>query len=215
MKRKTSFIAKNNKKISIRHNPNLIDRFSTAGITLISLVVTIIILMILAAVSINLVLGENGIITKAKEAKTAQEIASLKEEIQMKIAAEEMSKIEKGEELTQDDIEKILEEYGTVIKNSDGTIKSLQPTGKDYEIPFEELYNNRLAEGTEGTVIVAGLYDADGVMLCSWEESGIDVQTNYTYSTYKTNTTSPYYVLTNNYPTATKVVIPANKVVQA
>lgn len=39
------------------------------GITLISLVVTIIILIILAGVSINLVLGENGIINKAKYAK--------------------------------------------------------------------------------------------------------------------------------------------------
>ena len=53
-----------------------------------------------------------------------------------------------------------------------------------------------------------GLYDADGTMLCSWEESGIDVETNYTSSTYKTSTTSPYYVLTNNYSTATEIVLP-------
>ncbi len=39
------------------------------GITLISLVITIIILIILAGVSINLVLGENGLFTKAREAK--------------------------------------------------------------------------------------------------------------------------------------------------
>ena len=36
------------------------------GITLVSLVVTIIVLIILAAVSISLVLGENGIINRAK-----------------------------------------------------------------------------------------------------------------------------------------------------
>ena len=40
------------------------------GITLIALVVTIVVLLILAGVSINLVLGNNGIIAKAKEAKT-------------------------------------------------------------------------------------------------------------------------------------------------
>ena len=45
------------------------------GITLISLVVTIIILIILAGVSINLILGQNGIINKAKEAKENMEIA--------------------------------------------------------------------------------------------------------------------------------------------
>ena len=39
------------------------------GITLVALVVTIIILLILASVSINLTLGDNGIIIKAKEAK--------------------------------------------------------------------------------------------------------------------------------------------------
>jgi len=39
------------------------------GITLVSLVVTIIILIILAGVSINAILGENGIITIAKQAK--------------------------------------------------------------------------------------------------------------------------------------------------
>ena len=40
------------------------------GITLVALVVTIVVLLILAGVSINLVLGDNGIITKAKEAQT-------------------------------------------------------------------------------------------------------------------------------------------------
>ena len=39
------------------------------GITLVALVVTIVVLLILAGVSINLVLGENGLITQAKDAK--------------------------------------------------------------------------------------------------------------------------------------------------
>ena len=44
------------------------------GITLVALVVTIVVLLILAGVSINLVLGNNGIIIKAKKAeeKTAE-----------------------------------------------------------------------------------------------------------------------------------------------
>ena len=40
------------------------------GITLVALVVTIVVLLILAGVSINLVLGNNGIIAKAKDAET-------------------------------------------------------------------------------------------------------------------------------------------------
>ena len=46
------------------------------GITLVALVVTIVVLLILAGVSINLVLGDNGIIAKAQEAKTKQAEAS-------------------------------------------------------------------------------------------------------------------------------------------
>lgn len=50
------------------------------GVTIISLIVTIIVLIILAGVSINLTLGQNGIITKAKQAKENMEIAQIEEQ---------------------------------------------------------------------------------------------------------------------------------------
>ena len=46
------------------------------GITLVALVVTIVVLLILAVVSINLVLGDNGIVKKAQDAKTKSAEAS-------------------------------------------------------------------------------------------------------------------------------------------
>ena len=46
------------------------------GITIVALVITIVVLLILAGVSINLVLGNNGIISKAKEAETKSGEAS-------------------------------------------------------------------------------------------------------------------------------------------
>ena len=55
------------------------------GITLIALVVTIIVLIILAGVSINLVLGDNGILTKAKEAKEESNEAQVKEKMQLAV----------------------------------------------------------------------------------------------------------------------------------
>lgn len=69
------------------------------------------------------------------------------------------------------------------------------------------------AESETPVTLEAGLYDANGVMLCSWEDSGIDVEKDYSGTSgdenyYQTATTSGYYVLTNNYPDATKVVIP-------
>ena len=61
------------------------------GITLVALVVTIVVLLILAGVSINLVLGNNGIIAKAKEAETKSAEASQNDLKGMNALAEEMN----------------------------------------------------------------------------------------------------------------------------
>lgn len=53
---------------------------NSRAITLISLVVTIVILLILAGVSINFVIGNNGIIAKAKDAKIESRAATVKDE---------------------------------------------------------------------------------------------------------------------------------------
>ena len=51
------------------------------GITLVALVVTIVVLLILAGVSINAVLGDNGIIKKANQAASVTKEAEVKEAI--------------------------------------------------------------------------------------------------------------------------------------
>ena len=56
---------------------------STKGITLIALVVTIVVLLILSGVSINLVIGNNGIITKAGQSKDANKYAAIKDEYEL------------------------------------------------------------------------------------------------------------------------------------
>ena len=53
------------------------------GITLIALVVTIIILIILAGVSINIIMDENGLIQKAKEQKITQAKAEILQELEL------------------------------------------------------------------------------------------------------------------------------------
>ena len=47
------------------------------GITLIALIITIIVLLILAAVSINAIFGENGLIEMARESAIATEISNV------------------------------------------------------------------------------------------------------------------------------------------
>ncbi len=57
------------------------------GITLIALVITIIVLLILAGVSIAMLTGDNGILTKATEAKRETEIAEEEEKVRLAIAS--------------------------------------------------------------------------------------------------------------------------------
>ncbi len=55
------------------------------GITLLALVITIIVLLIVAGVSIATLTGNNGILTQAQNAKTKTEIAAAKENIELKV----------------------------------------------------------------------------------------------------------------------------------
>ena len=56
------------------------------GITLIALVITIIVLLILAAVSISAITSEDGIAGRAKEAKIKTEVAQEKESLQIALS---------------------------------------------------------------------------------------------------------------------------------
>lgn len=58
------------------------------GITLIALVITIIVLLILAGVSIAMLTGKNGILTQTENAKTATAEAEIKEVINMALSGE-------------------------------------------------------------------------------------------------------------------------------
>ncbi len=103
------------------------------GITLISLVITIIILLILAGVTLSLTLGDNGIITQAEKAKEAQEIAAIKEDFQLAILDKELEK--GGTGLTQEELEEIAGNYGE-LQEDGNTIK----TDEGYEIKIDEIY---------------------------------------------------------------------------
>ncbi len=57
------------------------------GITLIALVVTIVILIILATISINAIIGDNGLITNAKRAETEYTHAKVWEAMEMEYSS--------------------------------------------------------------------------------------------------------------------------------
>ena len=59
---------------------------SSKGITLIALVITIIVLLILAGVTISMVVGDNGILTNAKNAGDKTALAEAKDTVRMAVA---------------------------------------------------------------------------------------------------------------------------------
>ena len=78
------------------------------GITLIALVITIIVLLILAGVTIATLTGDNGILGKAKTAKTTNDEEKAKEQIKIAV----MGSYGKDGELNYDDLTKNLEQIG-------------------------------------------------------------------------------------------------------
>lgn len=74
------------------------------GITLIALVVTIIVLIILAGIAVNLLLGENGLLQRAKDSKTVYDKSSL---------AEKMSLLLMDYKIERETTGKTLQEYLT------------------------------------------------------------------------------------------------------
>ena len=66
------------------HTDNLVNK---KGITLVALVVTIVVLLILAGVSINLVLGQNGLITQTQRTKIITELSTYQEQLDLFLQA--------------------------------------------------------------------------------------------------------------------------------
>ena len=83
-KKQTMMCAEELKLNNVRNKKlNSKETRKTSGITLIALVVTIVVLLILAGITISLVFSENGIIAKAKEAAEKTNQAVINEQEQM------------------------------------------------------------------------------------------------------------------------------------
>ena len=110
---------------------------SIKGITLIALVITIIILLILAGVTIATLMGNNGLIDKAKNAKIATEIASIKEEIQTDILSEQ---VKNNGNISDDTLKAILENYGVLSEEEKLLDKTLTTKEGNYEIKVSDIF---------------------------------------------------------------------------
>ena len=117
------------------------------GITLIALVVTVIVLIILAGVSINAVLGDNGIIKKANQAASVTKEAEVKEAINRTILEFYLT----NDYETLEDFLKAKAEDGSidsVTKNADGTLTVKKG---EYSVTVENKTNFSGGSGSGGS----------------------------------------------------------------
>ena len=111
-------IIKNNKE---NEEKNIAKK--QTGITLIALVITIIVLLILAGVSIATLTGNNGILTQANTAKESNNSATAKEKVQLEVAGSFDNTGAFNKEIFKTNLKNNLKlEDSDIIENADGTI---------------------------------------------------------------------------------------------
>ena len=165
------------------------------GTTLIALVITIIVLLILAGVTIATLMGDNGLINKAKDAKIKTEIAGIKEEIQTDILGKQA---ENNGNISDDSLKEILEKYGTLSEEEKLTDKTLTTTKGSYEIKVSDIFNGTTVKDSPKEPTFTTVANAPDV-------SGFNKSNTYYVSWNLTN--SPYQI---NEETNLNGVAPSN-----
>ena len=125
----------------------LIEKNNKKGITLIALVITIIVLLILAGVSIAMLTGDNGLIKNAGKSKEQAEIDSEKEIIETS-TVEAMGKNKYGN-ITQNELQEQLD------KITDSGKTEVSDNGEEFEVVFVES-NRYYTVDKDGNIVEEG-----------------------------------------------------------
>ena len=131
------------------------------GITLIALVITIVIIMILAGVTISLVVGNNNLFDKAKSTQKIQTVAGIKEAL-------ELEKVDIQAESKKVDLDTYLEQISTGKKNYNLSSKE-KVDEKNAEIIVNDEYKFLVKDKENGDVeiIYDGIAKADDLTISS------------------------------------------------
>lgn len=97
-----------------------------SGITLIALVITIIVLIILAGVSINILFNQNGIITKTKNGSEEYKIKQARETLEMELSNLLAEKYTNADYNEEEYITSRLESKGFVVEGDLVTVNGYQ-----------------------------------------------------------------------------------------
>ena len=143
------------------------------GITLIALVITIVVLLILAGISLNLVLGENGIVTKAKDAREQTIIGHEKEQINLAYSAcktrENFDDLVTASELETE--MKKSNENVSVAADGDNLVITFEETKHQYNIGQDGNFKENTNQNIDWSTLEPGLYKTGtSEMIKSWQE---------------------------------------------
>ncbi len=111
------------------------NRIKNNGITIISLVITIIIILILAGITIGTISNDDGIIEQTEEQTGKSQRETLIQKIQADLL-EETTK--KGRPLTQEEKENVISDYGEITEDTNKE-KILVTTQENYKILLSEI----------------------------------------------------------------------------
>lgn len=157
------------------------------GITLIALIITIIILIILAGVSINVLFGSEGIVTKAKNAKENYKIAQLEEGLQLVKSTVQMD--EEKLDITVEEYLNKLQEPG-IIKFSLDKVEKVNE--KVAYITVDKKYKFLVEHKENGTLIIVYQGKADAVEIPEGEITFTDAIWSNEKASITINTTSDF-----------------------
>ena len=125
------------------------------GITLVVLVVTIVVLIILTGISINLVLGDNGIITIAKKARENTELAKIEEENELNELYAQLETGENSSDGTIYDSVAKLTEFKTAIANAIEETGGIKPEISAETVVFANNIKGIVKEVTKNATATA------------------------------------------------------------
>lgn len=110
------------------------------GITLISLVITIILLIILAGIVINIAVGENGIIKIAKQTRENYNKASIKEELELELLNIQTKKYEEtGKKASLEEVKELINKNKYEVNIEEGSSwAQIEDIEKGYSIIVDE-----------------------------------------------------------------------------
>ena len=123
------------------------NKRKSRGITLVTLVVTIIVLLLLAGIAIATLGGENGLFSKVKQSREKYSIAEAKEKLELEISNLQIDLEGKGEDLKKEDLPKINKED---IDVRDTTNFPVEVIYKNYKFEIDSSFKvNYIGEANE------------------------------------------------------------------